>query len=86
MKRETSGTSRLTVQLKKIGNPEAVLAQSHINSFDWYDWHPVTFQATVDLDKDSLVGVQLMEGAIYQSSDERHPLTSFGGFLVSPAK
>jgi len=85
MKREISGTSRLTVQLKKIGKPEAVLAEGHVNSEDWYGWFPVQMQATIYLDKGSLIGVQLTEGSIYQSTDASDLHNSFGGFLVSPA-
>ncbi|EFX65042.1 vertebrate gliacolin-like protein [Daphnia pulex] len=83
MKREISGTSSLTVQLKKI-DTETVLAESHVNSNDWQGWFPVQMQATVYLEKHSVIGVKLAEGSTYQSSDETHPLTSFGGFLVSP--
>jgi hypothetical protein len=82
MKKEISGTSSLTVQLKRV-DTETVLAESHVNSNDWYGWFPVHMQATVYLEKHNVIGVKLAEGSIYQSSDETHPLTSFGGFLVS---
>ncbi len=83
MKRDISGTSSLTVQLKKI-DTETVLAEGHVKSEDWYGWFPVQIQATVYLEKHNVIGVKLEDGSIYQSSDETHPLTSFGGFLVSP--
>ena len=82
MNREISRTSSLTVHLTKV-NTETVLAESHVNSNDWYGWFPVHMQATVYLEKHNVIGVKLAEGSIYQSSDATHPLTSFGGFLVS---
>nr|CAH0102649.1 unnamed protein product [Daphnia galeata] len=84
MKKELSGTSSLTVQLKQIGNPDKVIAESHINSNDWYGWFPVHLQATVHLELNSTVGVQLLLGTIFESSEKNHLLTSFGGFLVNP--
>lgn len=84
MKKELSGTSSLTVQLKHIGNPDKVIAESHINSNDWYGWFPVHLQATVHLELNSTVGVQLLLGTIFESSEKNHLLTSFGGFLVNP--
>ncbi|XP_045034116.1 uncharacterized protein LOC116929728 [Daphnia magna] len=81
-KKESCGTSRLTVQLIQLGTPNKMLAEGHLNSNDWYGWFPVHLEAMVLLQKNDLVGVQLLEGSIHESG-QLSQLTGFFGFLAS---
>ncbi|KAI9552148.1 vertebrate gliacolin-like protein [Daphnia sinensis] len=81
-KKENCGTSRITVQLIQLGTPNRMLSESHLNSNDWYGWFPVHLEAMVLLQKNDLVGVQLLEGSIHENG-QLSQLTGFFGFLAS---
>ena len=82
-KRDISGTSRLTVQLRASDENEQsrMLTEGHINSnYDCCGLFPVKIEATVLLEKNCAVWVQLTEGSIYGTN--RNNLTTFGGFFL----
>lgn len=85
---EISGTSIITVRLWANKNQKKkiplMLAEGHVNSNDVHGWFPVTLHATVKLQENDTVEVELHIGSIHESENLEHLLTSFGGFLVSP--
>ncbi len=75
------------MQLQRIANGSSsnqVLTEGHINSNEYYGWFPLHMQATVFLEKNQRVGVQLIEGAIHENGAKDHTVTAFGGFLIGP--
>lgn len=87
MKKQVSGTSRLTIQLVKyrkiVPTRRIVLAEAHLDSADWYGWFPLQLQATANLKKNDEITAELLEGSLYESGSLDHLLTHFGGFLIS---
>ncbi|XP_045024501.1 mucin-5AC isoform X2 [Daphnia magna] len=85
---EISGTSIITVRLWANRNQKEksaqMLAEGHVNSNDMHGWFPVILQATVKLQENDTVEVELLVGSIHESENLEHLMTSFGGFLVSP--
>ncbi|KAK4024993.1 hypothetical protein OUZ56_010491 [Daphnia magna] len=85
---EISGTSIITVRLWANRNQKEktaqMLAEGHVNSNDMHGWFPVILQATVKLQENDTVEVELLVGSIHESENLEHLITSFGGFLVSP--
>jgi len=81
----------MTVSIERIDSnkKQTVMAQGHINSYDWYSWHQLTVQATISLEGKDRVGAFLYEGFIFDTNDggendaSKNPgLTSFTGFLL----
>ncbi len=88
MKKQVSGTSRLTIQLVKyrkiVPTHREVLAEVHMDSADSYAWFPLQLQATANLKVSDEITAELLEGSLYESGSLDHPLTGFGGFLITP--